>query len=60
MTLLMYLINKKRVLENHFINHAVLLSPAGFHSDTNNAIKATSWFFSKIVAIFVDKVACPE
>ena len=61
MTLLMYLIHKKRQENSpHYINHAILLSPAGFHGASSNAIKGISWFFSKIVSLFVDRIACPE
>ena len=44
----------------HYINSAILLSPAGFHEDTSLAIKTIAWLVANVASRFTTHIALPE
>lgn len=46
--------------EPHYVNAAVLLSPAGFHEDTSLTIKVIAWLFDKFISKTTSHIALPD
>ena len=59
MVLPMYIINQRIMDRPHYLNHAILLSPAGIHTNAPIEVGITGWLFTHIFARFFDHVAFP-
>lgn len=60
LTLFMYLINRKMNGQQHFLNHAILLSPAGFHSQSQLNLKFFNWLGAYILPWMSKSIAFPS
>ncbi|CDW77487.1 ab-hydrolase associated lipase region containing protein [Stylonychia lemnae] len=60
MTLPMYVIHQKLRNRPHYLNKAILLSPAGIHSQIPLIVKTFGWIFCNIVPKFIDHLALPN
>ena len=60
MTLMMYLIHQKIDKKPHYLNQAILLSPAGFHEETSLSIKIIAWLATNVAAKLTDHIALPD
>ena len=56
----MYIINQRIRKEPHYLNHAILLSPAGIHTNAPLAVGVTGFLFKHIFARVFDHVAFPN
>lgn len=60
LTLFLYLIHKKKMQEKHYLNSAILLSPAGFHKESSLNFRLSNWFAAKVLSNFIKCIAFPE
>ena len=59
MTFYIYLINKKLRKEPHYINEAILLSPAGFHGEKTLVFRSLYWVVLNVLSRITDSIALP-
>eukprot|EP00347_Sterkiella_histriomuscorum_P015983 403354949 len=60
MTLLMYIINQRIKRQPHYLTNAILLSPAGIHTNAPAEIGISGWIFTHILSKFMSHVAIPR
>ncbi|TNV82260.1 hypothetical protein FGO68_gene16730 [Halteria grandinella] len=59
LTLFMYLIKKREQSLPHYINNAILLSPAGFHHETSAYLKFYNWLGASILPFLSHSISFP-
>ncbi|CDW78671.1 ab-hydrolase associated lipase region containing protein [Stylonychia lemnae] len=60
MTLPMYIINQRIRQRPHYLTNAILLSPAGIHTNAPIEVGITGWIFTHILAKLISHVAIPK